>query len=79
MLLQSSCFTHFLILIEHSLSAIALINSSTSFDLSSHSQAITTLWKRLATSEEEQTAFLEAHAGIGDDVIKAVRNSSVGV
>ena len=36
-------------------------------------QGITTLWKRLATSEEEQTAFLEAHAGIGDDVIVAVR------
>ena len=36
-------------------------------------QGITTLWKRLATSEEEQTAFLEAHAGIGDDVIQAVR------
>ena len=36
-------------------------------------QGITTLWKRLATPEEEQTAFLEAHAGIGDDVINAVR------
>jgi len=36
-------------------------------------QGITTLWKRLATPEEEQTAFLEAHAGIGDDVISAVR------
>jgi hypothetical protein len=36
-------------------------------------QRITTLWKRLSTSEEEQTAFLEAHAGIGDDVIQAVR------
>ncbi len=35
-------------------------------------QAITALWKRLATPEEEQTAFLEAHAGIGDDVIAAV-------
>ena len=35
-------------------------------------QGITTLWKRLATPEEEQTAFLEAHAGIGDDVISAV-------
>jgi len=35
-------------------------------------QGITTLWKRLATPEEEQTAFLEAHAGIGDDVIHAV-------
>jgi len=36
-------------------------------------QAITALWKRLATPEDEQTAFLEAHAGIGDDVIAAVR------
>jgi hypothetical protein len=33
--------------------------------------AITSLWKRLATPEEEQTAFLEAHAGIGDGVIAA--------
>ena len=38
-------------------------------------QGITTLWKRLATPEEEQTAFLEAHAGIGDDVINAVRGA----
>jgi hypothetical protein len=36
-------------------------------------QSITALWKRLATPEDEQTAFLEAHAGIGDDVIAAVR------
>jgi hypothetical protein len=35
-------------------------------------QQITTLWKRLATPEDEQTAFLESHAGIGDDVISAV-------
>jgi hypothetical protein len=34
-------------------------------------QQITALWKRLSTSEEEQTAFLESHAGIGDDVIAA--------
>jgi hypothetical protein len=35
-------------------------------------QQITALWKRLATAEEEQTAFLESHAGIGDEVIAAV-------
>ena len=29
---------------------------------------ITALWKRLATPEAEQTGFLEAHAGIGDQV-----------
>ena len=34
-------------------------------------QHITALWKRLATPEAEQTAFLERHAGIGDDVIEA--------
>jgi hypothetical protein len=34
-------------------------------------QHITALWKRLATPETEQTAFLERHAGIGDDVIEA--------
>ena len=34
-------------------------------------QQITALWKRLATPESEQTAFLERHAGIGDDVIEA--------
>lgn len=34
-------------------------------------QQITALWKRLATPEAEQTAFLERHAGIGDDVIEA--------
>lgn len=41
-------------------------------------QSITALWKRLATPEEEQTAFLEAHAGIGDDVIAAVRAAPDG-
>lgn len=39
-------------------------------------QSITALWKRLATPEDEQTAFLEAHAGIGDDVIAAVRGAT---
>jgi hypothetical protein len=34
-------------------------------------QQITALWKRLSTPEEEQTSFLESHAGIGDDVIAA--------
>jgi len=34
-------------------------------------QQITALWKRLATTEAEQTSFLESHAGIGDEVIAA--------
>lgn len=34
---------------------------------------ITSLWKRLATPEDEQTQFLEAHAGLGDATIEAVR------
>ena len=35
-------------------------------------EQIMALWKRLATPEEEQNAFLEAHAGLGNDVIAAV-------
>lgn len=33
---------------------------------------LTNLWKRLQTPEGEQTSFLEAHMGLGDDVLGAV-------
>jgi hypothetical protein len=33
---------------------------------------ITTLWGRLSTPQEEQTAFMESHCGLGDSVILAV-------
>ena len=39
---------------------------------------ITSLWKRLGTDEDAQTAFLEAHAGIGDDVIAACEEYLAG-
>lgn len=38
---------------------------------------IMALWKRLATPEDEQAAFLEEHAGLGDAVIAAVRGGRV--
>jgi hypothetical protein len=36
-------------------------------------KCITTLWGRLSTPVEEQTAFMESHCGLGDAVIAAVR------
>lgn len=40
--------------------------------ISGMGKQVTELWKRLSTPEAEQTAFLEEHAGLGEDTIAAV-------